>query len=184
MKEMNSGCKERVKKAIKNQIEFWVATPDQYEMFYTEWLRLAWWKWFNIIPKNQYYDLIKYFDENNRWKLFIAQKDWELVAGSICAFDDHQLTYLYGFSNRKFGNIWWHHFLKFKIFWRARENDFTYVDMMWWAPTWFPEHSLTSVSAFKESLWWIKIEQYGSYDIVLNKFLYKVFERYTKLRGK
>ena len=56
--------------------------------------------------------------------------------------------------------------------------------MMWWAPTWFPDHPLTGVSAFKESLWWEKIEQWGSYDLVLNSWLYKCFDMYTSARHK
>ena len=56
--------------------------------------------------------------------------------------------------------------------------------MMWWSPTWFPDHPLTGVSAFKESLWWEKIEQRWSYDLVLNKWLYKCFDFYTSARRK
>lgn len=32
--EMNSGCKERIKKAIKNDISFRLARPDEYDVFY------------------------------------------------------------------------------------------------------------------------------------------------------
>jgi len=41
IKEMNSGCKERVKKAIKKGIEFGVASPDQYDLFYQKWVELS-----------------------------------------------------------------------------------------------------------------------------------------------
>ncbi len=184
LSEMNSGCKERVKKAIKKWIYFGIASPDRYDLFYEKRLETAGGKWINIIPKDQYYALIRYLTQNNRWNLFISQIDWELVAWSICIYDEHRIIYLYGFANRKFGNIWWHHYLKFKIFGRARDNGFTYCDMLWWAPTWFPEHPLNSVSTFKESLWWMKIEWYGSYDLILHPILYKLFEIYTKFRDK
>ena len=75
------------------------------------------------------------------------------------------------------------HFLKFKFFSWARENGYRSVDTGGGAPTGFPEHALTSVSAFKESLGGTKIEQYGSYDIVLNRFLYRIFKLYNKIRG-
>ena len=74
--------------------------------------------------------------------------------------------------------------MKFKIFGHARKNGKTYVDMMWWAPTWFPEHPLNWVSKFKESLWWTKIEQYGSYDLVLKPTLYKLSKLYFNARHK
>lgn len=130
MKEMNSGCKERVKKAIKNNIIFSVATPDQYEDFFHQWVKLAGDKGFNTITYDQYQRLINYMTENNCGNIFVAHKDGELVAGSICVYDEHRIIYLYGFSNRKFGNIGGHHFLKFKIFGWAREQGLTYCDML------------------------------------------------------
>lgn len=184
LSEMNSGCKERVKKAIKKWIYFGIASPDWYDIFYEKWLETVWNKWVNIISKEHYYSLIRYLTQNNRWNLFISQIDWEIVAWSICLYDKHRIIYLYGFANRKFWNIWWHHYLKFKIFTWARDNWFTYCDMLGWAPTWFPDHPLTSVSNFKESLGGMKIERYGSYDLILNKFLAKIFNLYTKYRGK
>lgn len=184
MKEMNSGCKERVKKAIKNWIEFGIASPDQYDLFYEKWIELSDTKWFNIIPKFQYDKLIRYITQNNRWNLFTSHINWDLIAGSICLYDEHRIIYLYWFSNRKYSNIGWHHYLKFKIFWYARKEWKTYVDMLWGAPTWFPEHSLTGVSKFKESLWWTKIEQYWSYDLVINKYLYKIFKLYFTRKHK
>jgi len=32
--EMNSGCKERIKKAIKKDLNFRLARPDEYDIFY------------------------------------------------------------------------------------------------------------------------------------------------------
>jgi lipid II:glycine glycyltransferase (peptidoglycan interpeptide bridge formation enzyme) len=32
--EMNSGCKERIKKAMKKNISFRIARPDEYDVFY------------------------------------------------------------------------------------------------------------------------------------------------------
>lgn len=184
MKDMNSGCKERIKKAIKKGVEFGIATPDQYDLFYEKWIELSGEKWFNIIPRDQYKKLIRYITQNNRWNLFTSHIEWDIVAGSICLYDEYRIIYLYGFANRAYQNIWWHHYLKFKIFGRARKNWMTYVDMLWWAPTGFPEHPLNWVSKFKESLWWTKIEQYWSYDLVINPFLYEVFKVYFELRHR
>ncbi|MCF7834927.1 peptidoglycan bridge formation glycyltransferase FemA/FemB family protein [Candidatus Gracilibacteria bacterium] len=182
--EMNSGCKERVKKAIKKGIYFGIASPDWYDIFYNKWLETVGNKGVNIIPRKDYYKLIRYLTQNNRGNLFISQIDGEIVAGSICLYDQHRIIYLYGFANRKFGNIGGHHYLKFKIFGWARDNGFTYCDMLGGAPTGFPDHPLTSVSNFKESLGGMKIERYGSYDLILNGFLSKIFKLYTRYRGK
>ena len=184
MKEMNSWCKERVKKAIKKWIEFWIASPDQYDLFYERRKEVSWTKWFNIIPKSQYDKLIRYITQNNCGNLFTSHINWDIIAWSICIYDDNRIIYLYWFANRAYNNIWWHHYLKFKIFGHARKNGKTYVDMMWGAPTGFPEHPLNWVSKFKESLWWTKIEQYGSYDLILKPTLYRMSKTYFNIMHK
>lgn len=54
--------------------------------------------------------------------------------------------------------------------------------MMGGAPTGFDKHPLTGVSKFKESLGGIKIEQYGSYDIVLNPIVYLLYKLYLRIK--
>ncbi|HOG15256.1 MAG TPA: peptidoglycan bridge formation glycyltransferase FemA/FemB family protein [Candidatus Absconditabacterales bacterium] len=184
MSEMNSGCKERVKKAIKKGIEFGVASPDQYDLFYQKWIELSGMKGFNIIPKEQYHKLIRYMTQNNRGNLFTSTINGDIIAGSICVYDQHRIIYLYGFSNRKYSNIGGHHYLKFKIFGHARKLGMTYVDMLGGAPTGFPTHPLNGVSRFKESLGGTKIEQYGSYDLIIRPRLYKLFKFYFKLKNR
>ena len=41
LEEMNSGCKERVKKSIRKGATFRVADPSEYEKFYKDWKHLA-----------------------------------------------------------------------------------------------------------------------------------------------
>lgn len=72
--------------------------------------------------------------------------------------------------------------MKFKLFSWARENGYKSVDTGGGAPTGFPKHPLASVSAFKESLGGTKTELYGSYDIVLNSILYRIFKRYYNFK--
>ncbi|MFA5747969.1 MAG: peptidoglycan bridge formation glycyltransferase FemA/FemB family protein [Candidatus Absconditabacterales bacterium] len=182
IQEMNSGCKDRIKKAVKKGIEFGIASPDQYKLFYDKWVETSSSKGFNIIPYSQYEKLIRYITQNFCGNLFITNIGGELVSGSICLYDKRHIIYLYGFTNRKFGNVGSHHYLKYKMFSWARDNGFLYCDLMGGAPTGFDDHPLVSVSNFKESLGGIKVEQYGNYDMILNKFLYKIFRRYYKLR--
>jgi lipid II:glycine glycyltransferase (peptidoglycan interpeptide bridge formation enzyme) len=89
----------------------------------------------------------------------------------------------YGFFDRKFNNIGVQHFLKFKLFSRARENGFTTVDTGGGAPTGFLKHPLAGVSEFKESLGGTKSELYGSYDVIFNVCLYRLFKLYYNFRG-
>jgi len=184
MAEMNSGCKERIKKAIKNNLNFRLARPDEYDIFYQKRCDLGGKKWFNPISKQNYRDLIDSMQKNANGSLFVAEKDGNIIAGSICVYDADRITYLYGFADRKYSNIGGHHFLKFKIFGRAREQGIAICDMMGAAPTGFPKHPLAWVSAFKESLWWTKIEVWGSYDVVLQPLLYWVMKRIYNYKNK
>lgn len=174
LNDMNSGAKNHVRKALNKDIDFHIAQPHEYETFYEERHKVSQMKWFNIISKHTYLKLMNYLTENKCGNIFIASKDGVLLGWSIAIYQEDTLTYLYGFSNRdeRFRNVGVHQFIKYKMFSWARENGLQYLDLFGWAPTGFPEHPLTSVSAFKESLWGTKIEWYGNYDIVLNPTLY------------
>lgn len=184
LSEMNKWCRERVKKGIKKDIGFRLAREDEYEFFYNKWLTLSWKKWFHPISKKQYYDLIAYMQKNNNGALFVASYEDDIIAGSVCVYDADRITYLYGFADRKYSNIGWHHFLKFKIFGRAREQGIAICDMMGAAPTWFPDHPLAGVSKFKESLGGTKIEVWGNYDLVFQPVLYRVMKKIFLWRKK
>jgi len=182
--EMNSWCKERVKKSMRKWATFRVADPSEYEKFYKDWKHLAWNKWFNIIPYDLYIKLVTYITKNDCGNVFIAEIDDHMLAWSICIYDKHRIIYLYGFASREkeYRNIGAHHFLKFKIFGWGRAKWLTYCDMLGGAPTGFDNHPWAGVSKFKESLWWFKVEHYGNFDIILNSPLYKLFEWKQKRR--
>jgi len=180
-KDMNESCRKRIKKAIVQWLEFRELGQHQHETFFAKWQETAGKKWFNTITKTQYQDLLKYLAED-KWMLIGAFLDGEMIAWTICLFDGEFIICPYGFYDRKFGNIWVQHFLKFKLFSWAREHGFVYVDTGGGAPTGFPEHELVWVTKFKESLGGEKIEYYGNYDVVINKFLYWVFKLWYTLR--
>ncbi len=183
LSEMNQSCRKRIKKAIDLWLVFQELDLDQVDVFYSKWSKVAGNKWFNVIARDQYDRLIKYINNNDCWKVLVASLDGEILAWSICVYDSKQcFVCLYGFADRDFAKVWLNHFLKFKTFVWARENGFDYVDTMGGWPLWFEKHSLALVTEFKQSLWGQKIEYRGSYDLVLNKFLYKVFKFYYGLK--
>jgi len=180
--DMNESCRKRVKKSMAAGLEYQIIGEHQYAEFFIKWQQTADTKWFNTISKVQYERLLEYI-ENGKWMLIGAFFEGRMIAGTICLFTDTMIYCPYGFFDRKYSNIWVQHFLKFKLFSRAREHWFRSVDTGGWAPTGFPKHSLASVSAFKESLGGTKTELFGSYDIVVNKFLYWAFKLYYNIRG-
>lgn len=182
--EMNSGCADRVKKAIKKGVKVRLWTERDDAVFFEKRQNTAWGKGFHTITKEQYTMLLKILRKHNRGNVFISELNGEQIAGSICLFRDKTIVYLYGFTDRKYTNLWGHHYLKYGMFEWARDNGFEFCDLMGWAPTGFPEHPLAWVSKFKESLGGMKSEFYGSYDLVLNPVLYYLFKTFTRIRSK
>lgn len=180
LQDMNESAQDRAKKAIKKNIEFAIATENEYDQFYTKWQQTASKKWFNIIPKQQYQRLIKYLIQTGKGSLFITKQNDEILAGTIGIYDNKNIICLYGFVDRNHPHSWGQQYLKRKLFNRGREHGYKICDMFGGAPTGFPEHELAGVSAFKESTGGIKSEYYGNYDIVLNTNIYKAFRRYYR----
>lgn len=67
-------------------------------------------------------------------RLFVAKKDNELVSGSLCLAHEQQLIYLYGATDRAWGNIGAHYRLTLHIRSRARDHQFTEFDLLGIAP--------------------------------------------------
>ncbi len=178
LSEMNESSRDRIKKWIKKDIEFREAGEADYEEFYQKRQETAGKKWFNTIPKWQYYTLITQLKSHDLGNLFITKDKGNILSWTICLYHDKTIVGLYSFTDRNHTNSWGQQYAKFKIYNWARERGFTHYDTMWWAPTWFPEHELASVSAFKESMGGSKIEYMGNYDIVLNKPIYKLLKWY------
>ncbi len=177
IKDMNKASSLRTKKAIKNNIGFRAIEASEYDKFYDKRQQTAGQKWFHTITKHQYLKLVKHLITTNTGNMFITEHEGEILSGAICIFDQKNLVCLYSFADRNYNNIGGQQYLKFKIFTWGRTEWFATCDMMWGAPTGFPDHELASVSAFKESMWWIKTEYTGNFDIILNPWLYKIFKR-------
>lgn len=182
LKEMNSGCAERVKKAIRKGAKVRLWTPEDYDIFFKKWQGTATGKGFHTITRKQFDRLISTIIEQKCGNMFISELDGEPIAGNICLFYGNTIVYLYGFTDRKYTNMWGHHYLKYGMFERARDHGFDYCDLMGGAPTGFPEHPLSWVSKFKESLGGMKWEFYGNYDLVLNPLLYWLFKLLVKVK--
>ncbi len=182
LKDMNKSSNLRTKKWLKNNIVFREIQKSEFDKFWNKRQETAGHKWFHTISKKQYIQLISHLIKTKTGNIFITEKDWEILSGVICIFQEKNLVCLYSFADRNFNNIWGQQYLKYKVFLRGKENWFKTCDMMWWAPSGFPEHELASVSAFKESMWWIKVEYIGNFDIIFNPFLYKLFKLIFRIR--
>ncbi|MDR2416220.1 MAG: GNAT family N-acetyltransferase [Candidatus Peribacteria bacterium] len=152
MEEMNSGAKQKVKHGFSKKVDFQVASSEHYEEFYEKRAKVAGFKGFAPITKQQFYDLMDYLEKKDCGHIFITLHQGQIIAGSICLLDDNHLVYLYGFAERGKNSYGGQQYLKFKAFGRARQHGYDYCDMMGGAPTGFDDHPLIGVSKFKESL--------------------------------
>lgn len=173
---ISKSARAHIRKAQSRDLYFEFAQEPDREDFYNIWYQTAWDKGFNIISKNIFLLLKEYLLENKSWNLFLAKKDGKIISWSLCIFVDWNIVYLYWATNREFGNVWWHQFLKNEIFKRWFQNWYKYADLLWVAPAWAENHHLEWVTKFKQSLWWTKIEYLGNYDLVFDQKLYQTFK--------
>ncbi len=180
--KMSSQAQRYIKKAQKR----WVICETlnlkdeiQLDIFWNKWKNISQIKGFNTITYQQYKNLINYLEETKTWKLRVAKFDNQIIAWWIYIYDNFKkrVVYLYWFSDRSpsYKNLGAHYLLKFEIWKEAKSLWYKSFDLFGASPTWNEKHSLFAVSKFKESLWWDKIEYYGSFDIVKNFLLYNLF---------
>lgn len=175
----SSSFRNKIQKSLKHNIQRIIANESQRDIFYDLRYKTAEWKWFWIMKKHTFEAMKKYLLSTKQWNLFLSiSENWEIWSWNICVFYWEEIIYLYWASNREFWNIWAHNLLQFETAKRWKENWFKIFDLFWWSPTWFANHSLRSVSEFKESTWWTKIEYLWNFDIVLNPLVYKMMKIY------
>jgi lipid II:glycine glycyltransferase (peptidoglycan interpeptide bridge formation enzyme) len=182
LEQMGQWCRQQIKKAKSKKLTFHIADDADRDEFYDVWQGVGSNKGFNVVPREEYDRLRHYLSTNkgslfyNAWNLFVAKSEGKIVSGSIVIYDQDTLFYLYGGTDREFGNVGWHQYLMYQIMLWARDYGFSYFDLGGGAPTWYPHHPLANVSKFKEALGGTKVEYYGNFDLVFNPWLYRVFQ--------
>jgi lipid II:glycine glycyltransferase (peptidoglycan interpeptide bridge formation enzyme) len=121
-KNLSSNARNHYNKAIRKGLKFQIADEKDWDNFYNLWQQTSAEKGFHIIPKNQFDELKNFLLKTNSGNLFLAKKNDEIVSGSVCLFDNNFIIYLYGATNRIFGNIGAHQFLKIEMFKRGKRN--------------------------------------------------------------
>ncbi len=186
--KLSSQAKRYVRKAKKRWVickEINLEDRTDLNIFWTKRNEISNIKWFHTITKTQFQWLIDYFKTEKTWKIRVALYEWEIIAGWIYLYDKikKQVIYLYWFAQRNWiaKNLWAHYRLKQNIRLDAKKQWFEALDLFGWSPTWDKNHSLLAVSKFKESLWWEKIEYYGSFDVIVNPILYHIFKTIKKV---
>jgi lipid II:glycine glycyltransferase (peptidoglycan interpeptide bridge formation enzyme) len=166
----------KIKKATKNNISVSVTQWHDIDDFFSILQQTGKEKWFNIVSQKNYISLLSWLQKNNTGNLYVA-KEWnQVVAWAIYITDYTKKVwiYLYGWTNKDHRNSWASQLLHREIMSILQSQWIETIDLLWWWPTWYPNHHLASVGTFKEWFGWEKIDYVGSYDIVYKPLLYKI----------
>lgn len=173
--------KRYINKAKKEDLSFDVAKGKEWSEFWEIWYSMAYDKWFSIVTKQQFIDLMDYLTTQNLGWLYIAKKWRKIVSWSVVLHHElgkkrKELIYLYGATNREFGSIWWHYRLTDQIMKRWAKKWYEAYDLLGVAPPWNTFHYLAGVSRFKQSFGGKTIMSSGNYDMVFNSLLYRAMQ--------
>lgn len=175
-KKFSGQHNSKIKKAGKHWIVVWVAQHNDDDAFYALLKKTAKEKWFWTISHSSYYNLISYFEKENTGNLYVAKIGNELIAAAVYVKDyvNKVAVYLYWWTDRKYSNWWASHLLHKEIYRILQKEGFEKIDLLWWGPTGFPKHKLSTVSVFKEWFWGTKFDYIWSFDIVYRSILYRI----------
>lgn len=130
------------------------------------------------------YDALRdYLLSTKQWHLYVVRDGDTIIAGAVCVIVDDVYVYLYGGTRRDIGNMWHAQLLHWEIMLCAREQWFTYYDLLGCSPGSVQAHHLDGVTQFKSGFGWQKIEYLGNYDFPLVHWKYQMFRRYRKTKG-
>lgn len=174
-------CKRYINKAKKQKLTYMRATNEQRPQFWKIWYEMAYDKWFAVVWEETFLELMEYLAESQQWDLFLAMKDNEIVSGSVMLWIGKNLYYLYGATNRAYGDIWWHYWLKDQIFDRASGQWYVSCDLLGVAPPYHIQwHYLEWVTRFKQSFGGETVLYIWNYDLVFNSLLYRTMQTLKK----
>lgn len=174
-------CKRYINKAKKQELTFVRATQEQWPVFWKVWYEMSYDKWFAVVSEETFLELMMYITESTQWDLFLAMKWDEIVSGSVILWIGKDMYYLYWATNRAYGDIWWHYWLKDNIFERASKQWYISCDLLGVAPPYHMKwHYLEWVTRFKQSFGGKTVLYIGNYDLVFNSMLYRAMQALKK----
>ena len=92
------------------------------------------------------------------------------------------LIYLYGATNREYGNIGGHYWLTDEIMKRWAHHDYMTYDLLWVAPVGNDKHYLSWVTRFKQSFGGKTITSIGNFDMVFNAKGYRIMQFLKRMK--
>lgn len=177
--------KRMINKGNKAGLTFELITEEKERRAYRKMrYTMSYDKWFSVISEEHFIALMDMLTTLQSGRLFVAKKDGEIVSGSVCLAHEQQLIYLYGATERAFGNIGAHYRLTIHIRGRARDHHYEQFDLLGIAPpgSW-EDHTLAGVTRFKQSFWGTTVIYAGSYDCICSPWWYRAFKTWRTMKS-
>ncbi len=155
----------KFKLASKNEIkEFWrlLRTTGERDKF-------------RIHNLDHYQKLLQV--DKNFIKLFFTQYQGKNIAAGLFCFWGQRVTYLHGASDNSFRNVMAPYLLQWSVIKLARTEEYLYYDFYG-----INEQEWPGVSRFKLGFGGQRVTYPGTYDLVFNKGLFKVYKSLRFLR--
>lgn len=182
-KQLSKSWKRYINKWKKAWLEFVQSTQDQREQFREVWYRTGYDKGFHVLPKEQFLKLRDFCESEKKWSLFLWLQEGKIVTWAVYLWYGKQMIYLYGGTDRWFGDIGAQYRLTDQIIKRWKQQHYTSLDLLGVAPVGFEQwHDRAGVTRFKQAFGGETISYRGSYDIIFNSRVMKAFEWKRKMK--
>lgn len=127
--------------------------------------------------KNYYHNQLKILGTDNLVKLYLAEKDHHIIAGIIVSFWGGRATYLHGALDSQYRKFMAPHLLQWEAILDAKKNGCKEYDMWGIAPKDHDnQHPWSGITRFKEGFGGKKLYFAGPFDLVLQKFWYRLYK--------
>lgn len=134
---------------------------------------------FKPYSDSYYLTMIKELGKDRKFlKLYLAEYKGNILAANIVIFFGDTVTYLHGASSNKFRNLMAPHLLQWKTIQQAKASGYKYYDF--WG---IDEKKWPGITRFKKSFGGKEKNYLGTFDLVFNKKLYKIYQLIKRLKS-
>jgi len=166
--EMHYKTRYNIRLAERHSVKMRQGQPEEIEKFLNLLHQTAKRDKFKPHPDNYYRQLISL--AQNFVKLFLAEYQNKILAANIIIFLGDTVTYLHGASSEEYKNIMAPHLLQWLVIKEAKKLGYRYYDF--WG---INEKKWPGVTRFKKGFGGETVEYPGTYDLILNKFWYRLY---------
>ncbi|MFA6097956.1 MAG: peptidoglycan bridge formation glycyltransferase FemA/FemB family protein [Patescibacteria group bacterium] len=117
-------------------------------------------------------------------KIFIAEYEGKSIAANIVVFYGDTATYLHGASADEYRNVMAPHLLQWRQIQEAKKLGLRYYDFWGVAPEGsIKEKAWAGITRFKKGFGGTGVSYLGAFDLILNKFWYKLYKIGQKIKS-